>query len=63
MSPQIFRVIQHADGAWGVDHDGKQSNRTRDKAEAIASATKLARESIFGGRPAQVRVDGETGYF
>ena len=61
MSPLIFRIVPQ-DGAWCVEHEGRYSNRSRDKAEVIASATKLARESISGGRPAQVRVDGEAGY-
>jgi hypothetical protein len=30
---------------------------------AIASAAKLARAALGGGRPAQVRIEGETGYF
>ena len=60
--PLIFRVTQH-DGAWSVEHDGQFSNRSRDKAEVIASATKLARAAAGQGRMVQIRVDGETGYF
>jgi hypothetical protein len=62
MPPLIFRVVQH-DGAWSVEHEGSFSNRSRDKAVAIASATKLARAAIVVGRPVQVRIEGETGYF
>ncbi len=62
MSPLIFRIVEH-DGAWSVEHEGRYSNRSRDKAEVIASATKLARAAIVIGRPAQVRVEGEAGYF
>ncbi|MHB8529563.1 MAG: DUF2188 domain-containing protein [Caulobacteraceae bacterium] len=62
MPPLIFRVILH-DGAWSVEHDGAYSNRSHDKAVAIASATKLARASVAPGQPAQVRIQGETGYF
>lgn len=62
-APLIFRVTHH-DGAWSVEHDGQFSNRSPDKAVAVASATKLARTAALqGGRQAQVRVDGETGYF
>ena len=62
MSPLIFRIVEH-DGAWSVEHECRFSNRSRDKAEVIASATKLARAAIVVGRPAQVRVEGEPGYF
>jgi hypothetical protein len=61
-SPLIFRVVQH-DGAWSVEHQGQYSSRSPHKAEAIASATKLARAALSIGRPAQVRIEGETGYF
>jgi hypothetical protein len=61
-SPLIFRVVQH-DGAWSVEHQGGYSSRSPDKAVAIASATKLARAALTAGRPAQVRIEGETGYF
>jgi len=62
MSPLIFQVVQH-DGAWSVVHDGRHSHRSPNKAEVIASATKLARAALTTGRPAQVRIEGETGYF
>ena len=58
----IFRVTQR-DGAWSVEHEGQFSNRSREKAEVIASATKLARAAAGQGRAVQVRIDGETGYF
>ena len=58
----IFRIVQH-DGAWSVEHEGRLSNRSHDKAEVVASATKLARAAVGAGRPAQVRIDGEQGYF
>ena len=61
-TPLKFHVVQH-DGAWSVEHDGQYSNRSDDKAVAIASATKLARAAISLGQPAQVRIEGETGYF
>jgi hypothetical protein len=60
-SPLIFSVVQH-DGAWSVEHEGRHSNRSPDKAVAIASASKLARAALAGGRPAQLRIEGETGY-
>ncbi len=60
--PLIFQVIQH-DGAWSVEHEGQYSDRSQVKDEVIASATKLARIVAMAGRSAQVRIDGETGYF
>ena len=62
LSPLIFRVIK-SDGAWSVEHEGHRSDRSADKEEAVASATKRARAALTHGRPVQVRVDGETGYF
>jgi hypothetical protein len=62
LSPLIFKVVQ-SEGAWSVEHEGHQSDRSMDKAEAVASATKRAREALAAGRPVQVRVEGETGYF
>ncbi len=62
MSALIFRIVRH-DGAWAVEHEGRYSNRARDKAEVVASATKLARAAVGQGRVVQVRVEGETGYF
>jgi hypothetical protein len=62
MSALIFRIVRH-DGAWAVEHEGRFSNRARDKAEVVASATKLARAAVGQGRIVQVRVEGETGYF
>jgi hypothetical protein len=58
----VFSVVRH-DGAWWVEHDGRHSCRSPDKAVAIASAAKLARAALGVGRPAQVRIEGETGYF
>ena len=62
LSPLIFQVVQH-DGAWSVEHRGAYSNRSPNKAEVVASATKLARAALSIGQPAQVRIEGETGYF
>jgi hypothetical protein len=62
MSALIFKIVKH-DGAWAVEHDGRLSNRAKDKAEVVASATKLARAAVGQGRIVQVRVEGETGYF
>ena len=63
VSPLVFKVV-HWDGAWSVEHEGGHSDSCYDKDEAIASATKQARAAqADGGRPVQVRIEGETGYF
>ncbi len=62
MTALIFKIVKH-DGAWAVEHEGHLSNRARDKAEVVASATKLARAASGQGRIVQVRIEGETGYF
>lgn len=62
ISPLIFQVVEH-DGAWSVEHQGQYSHRSKEKAEAVAAATKLARAALGSNRPAQVRIAGETGYF
>ena len=62
MTALIFKIVKH-DGAWAVEHEGLLSNRARDKAEVVASATKLARAASGQGRIVQVRIEGETGYF
>jgi hypothetical protein len=62
MSALIFRIVKH-EGAWAVEHEGRLSNRARDKAEVVASATKLARAAVGQGRIVQIRVEGESGYF
>lgn len=62
MQRSIFQVVQTQD-AWSVEHEGVLSERTIHKAEAVASATKLARALSLRGRLTQVRIQGEAGYF
>ena len=63
MPAALFFSVSLQDGAWSVEHQGRFSNRSREKAEVVASATKLARAAATGGQTAQVRIEGETGYF
>jgi Uncharacterized protein conserved in bacteria (DUF2188) len=58
----IFRVVPR-DGGWSVEHAGRHSAWSKDKAKAVASATKLARAEASPGQAAQVRIAGETDYF
>jgi hypothetical protein len=62
MSRLIFQVVK-LEGAWAVEHQGAFSNRSLEKAVAVASANRLARTAIAGGQAVQVRIEGESGYF
>lgn len=62
MTLLIFSVVRD-DGAWAVEHHGSRTNRSHDKAEAVASASKLARAAMTQGSLVQIKVEGETGYF
>jgi len=62
MALLVFSVIR-SDGAWAVEHEGAHSNRSRDKAEVMASASKLARAAMTQGRMVQIKVEGESGYY
>ncbi|MEI7932513.1 MAG: DUF2188 domain-containing protein [Alphaproteobacteria bacterium] len=62
MSRLIFQVVK-LDGAWAVEHQGAHSNRSVEKAVAVAAANRLARTAISGGAAVQVRIEGESGYF
>lgn len=62
MSHLIFTVVR-SDGGWAVEHQGAQSNRSIDKNEAMASASKLARAAMGAGQMVQIKVEGESGYY
>ena len=58
----IFTVSRH-NGLWAVEHEGEHFAHTADKEEAKAEANKRARAAQDAGRPCQVRVSGEHGFF
>ncbi|HEV2532134.1 hypothetical protein [Phenylobacterium sp.] len=58
----IFTVIRH-DGQWAVEHQGEYFGHSVDKEVAKAHANKRARAAQDAGRPCQVRVHGEQGYY
>lgn len=58
----IFLVAPRENG-WAVEHDGDFSGFCGSKEEAKATANKLARAAQDAGRPCQVRVAGELGFF
>jgi FAD/FMN-containing dehydrogenase len=59
---ETLTVIRH-EGRWAVEHLGAFSDHTLDKEEAKAAANKRARALQDVGRPCQVRVSGEHGFF
>jgi hypothetical protein len=58
----VFTVIRH-DGVWAVESAGEFFGHSVDKEVAKAAANKRARVVQEGGRPCQVRVSGETGFY
>jgi len=58
----VLTVCRHGD-AWAVEEDGRYFGHSADKDVAKASANKRAREMQDEGRPCQVRVSGEHGFY
>jgi hypothetical protein len=58
----VFTVTRH-NGRWAVEHEGEYFGHAIDKEEAKATANKRARQAQDGGRPCQVRVSGENGFY
>ena len=54
----IFTISRTEDG-WAVEHEGLLLDPSRNKDDVVASAARRARASHDGGRPAQVRLEGE----
>lgn len=59
----IFVVQPHDNGGWAVLSEGVVSEPKATKDEAKAVAHKLARACLDGGRPCQVTIRGEHGFF
>jgi hypothetical protein len=58
----IFTVAPR-DGTWTVEFEGENFGHSADREVAKAFAHKRARELMATGRPCEVRVYGEHGYF
>jgi hypothetical protein len=58
----VLTVLRH-DGGWAVEHEGEHYGHSGDKEVAKACAHKMARQMQDGGKPCQVRVSGEHGFF
>lgn len=50
-------------GVWSVEQEGEVFGHSPDKQVAQAAANRRAREIQDGGKPCQVRVAGETGFW
>jgi hypothetical protein len=62
MERTVLTVSPH-EGGWAVEQDGAYSDQSANKEEAKAAATKQARRLIDSGKPCQVVVAGDVGYF
>ena len=62
-SERAVLTVKQSDGCWAVELDGEFFGRTHDKEVCKASANKRARQIQDSGRPCQVRIDGENGFF
>jgi len=58
----VLTVVRH-EGSWMVELDGEFFGPCPDKEVAKAAANKRAREMQDNGRPCQVRVSGELGFY
>jgi hypothetical protein len=56
-------TVGFADGLWAVEHDGEFFGQSPDKEIAKAAANRQARAMQDSGRPCQVRVRGENGFW
>jgi hypothetical protein len=57
----VFTVVQH-DRGWAVEHEGRIFDSSPVRDVALAAASRRARASNDGGRPAQIRMQGEHGF-
>ena len=58
----VYTVTPYLDG-WAVEHNGEFTDLSLSKDEARAAAHKLARAAHDAGRPCQVTISDETGFF
>lgn len=62
MERAVLTVRRHQ-GAWAVELDGELFGHSPEREVARAAANRRAREMQDSGRPCQVRVSGETGFY
>ncbi|MDZ4373154.1 MAG: hypothetical protein U1C74_17255 [Phenylobacterium sp.] len=62
MDRAVINIVRHDDG-WAAELEGERFAYSVDKEVARAGAVRRARKLLDGGRPCQVRVQGEQGFF
>ncbi|HEV2533690.1 hypothetical protein [Phenylobacterium sp.] len=58
----VLTVVRH-NGQWAVEYDGDHFGHSPDQQVAKAAANRRVREMQDTGRPCQVRVSGENGFW
>jgi hypothetical protein len=58
----VLTVLRY-EGAWAVEFDGEVFGMSADKEIANAAAHRRARQMQDSGRPCQVRISGEAGFY
>ena len=56
-------TVTRTEGVWRVELEGQSFGHSAEKEVAQAAANRRAREMQDSGRPCQVRVFGETGFW
>jgi hypothetical protein len=59
---EIFTIARREDG-WAVEHRGEYSHASACRDDVVAAAHRLARACHDSGKPAQVTVGDEPGFF
>jgi len=56
-------TVQRREGVWAVELDGEVFGRSPDQEVAKAAANRRIRQMQDAGRPCQLRVEGEMGFY
>ncbi|WP_454717953.1 hypothetical protein [Caulobacter segnis] len=63
ITDRIVLTVAHREGFWSVEQEGDYFGQSSEKEVAKAAATRRARDLQDGGRPCQIRVSGEHGFW
>ncbi len=61
-SREVFTIARRQEG-WAVEHRGELLHASPSRDEVVAAAHRLARAAHDAGRPSQVTVGDEPGFF
>ncbi len=56
-------TVSRREGVWRVEQEGLEFGHSSDKEISKAAANRRAREMLDGGRPCEVRISGEHGFW